>query len=226
MSLGCVSVQFFLRIVCHDDCGNCDGSSQNMCTSCKGTKILFNGKCLSECPVGYYLNENKCIPCTPPCIDCLSSTICMKCSSPLFNLGNECVSGFLCPDGTYSNTNTLSCLPCSSICSTCHGPTKSDCIKCNHLKGYQKNNENSGECFKLSCEEGQYISIDLEAEIVSCLPCKKACKACTSLNDCTECKSGYIHKANSLCVGCPNGFEFSKEGVCKGIYNLFCRNLW
>ena len=217
--------KLFIKVVCHDECGNCGGLTRTMCISCEKDKVLFNGQCLSECPFGYFMDNDKCLACEYPCETCTFANKCITCVSNFYKIGDECVRISQCPEGKYADSMTLNCEPCSVGCLTCYGPENSDCLKCNYLKGYQRNEKNSDRCNKVICSEGSYLFIDYNKKSVSCFPCHISCKSCYSSEDCIECKSGLINKENSLCSDCPKEYTMSSLGKCKGDLYIYYRNL-
>lgn len=91
--------------------------------------MVFNGLCLSQCPVFYYLYNNiTCLPCPNLCSSCLNSTYCTSCIAAYLS-NNLCVKN--CPSMTYVY-QSLSCIPCKSPCLTCVGDFT--CLTC--LPGY------------------------------------------------------------------------------------------
>ncbi len=42
---------------CHPSCLTCSGSSQSECTSCFGAAELNSGRCIVECPDGFYQTD-------------------------------------------------------------------------------------------------------------------------------------------------------------------------
>eukprot|EP00826_Nyctotherus_ovalis_P022710 TRINITY_DN17552_c0_g1_i1.p1 TRINITY_DN17552_c0_g1~~TRINITY_DN17552_c0_g1_i1.p1 ORF type:complete len:102 (-),score=25.40 TRINITY_DN17552_c0_g1_i1:6-281(-) len=58
-------------------------------------------------------------------------------------------------DSTYQDSS--SCKPCSKACLTCYGPTSSQCLECNYLKGYGRNKDRE-ECYLMVCTEGMYLA--------------------------------------------------------------------
>ncbi|EAR94661.2 transmembrane protein, putative (macronuclear) [Tetrahymena thermophila SB210] len=82
---------------CSSTCKTCILQS-NRCTSCQQGYILFQNKCLRNCPAQYYqsIGENQqpiCQKCPYPCIECTSSNFCLSCQSG-FSLWQNGVCGY------------------------------------------------------------------------------------------------------------------------------------
>ena len=45
---------------CHPSCSVCAGMSPHNCTACWPSHMLLDGKCLSQCPDGYFNQEGSC----------------------------------------------------------------------------------------------------------------------------------------------------------------------
>jgi proprotein convertase subtilisin/kexin type 5 len=110
---------------------------------------------------------------------------------------NGCIP--FCPDGTYPDTKTNSCLACASICKTCID--KNSCTSCPNQTYLFQNN-----C-TLKCPNRTYFT---DNTTYTCVPCDISCSSSceTSPLDCTDCKDGYYRPENGslLCVNsCPYG---------------------
>lgn len=55
--------------VCNTSCLACSYYATN-CTACSSQFILFNGRCLTACPSGYFNDSGTCLPCSPQCKTC------------------------------------------------------------------------------------------------------------------------------------------------------------
>ncbi len=162
---------------CDGECATCSIVTTN-CTSCK-TKNLLGNACIDTCPSSYVPIGKLCVSCASPCYTCSSiTTNCTSCvaQSPALYLSNNlCISS--CPNYTYPNTSTLSCLPCVDPCLTC--TTKSTCSSC--VNGYFYYQQ---ACLT-TCPDG-YVGIALV-----CQPCTSPCRTCTnSTSTCLSCLSG------------------------------------
>lgn len=86
---------------------------------CPESTYYLDSACyVGRCPIGYTPDASRRI--------CQKSTLPSGCNSPLFLQGANCVSN--CDAGFYADTTTRVCLPCSSNCAACTGPTV--CTSC------------------------------------------------------------------------------------------------
>ena len=67
---------------CLSPCAECAGSVSE-CTACTDTNYLMDGKCISQCPDGFYpdVSSKVCLACSPLCKTCSSSTGCSVCKN-------------------------------------------------------------------------------------------------------------------------------------------------
>ncbi|CAD6186416.1 unnamed protein product [Caenorhabditis auriculariae] len=103
-----------------------------------------------------------------------------------------------CPSvGFMRNQSSMECQQCAEQCSTCNGPTATDCLACRHFSLY--NNESKRlECLK-TCPASHY---HLDS---TCLPCNDACYhyGCTGPGvhigegGCNKCKFALVDGAES-----------------------------
>jgi proprotein convertase subtilisin/kexin type 5 len=198
-----------ITIVCNSECATCKSLSRTDCLSCYEYKVLFNGECLSECPSGYYLSDERCLSCVYPCTTCSSAGACTSCFFPYFLVNDKCEL-INCPAGTYEENSA--CQPCSKACLTCYGPTNSNCIECNLPEGYMR--DSSGDCYPMICTDRTY----LVASKTQCSMCGDLCKSCSSEGYCMECDSGALNSIlheETTCSICPDGYGL-KQNTCKG----------
>jgi len=156
---------------------------------------LFNGECLSSCPSGYYSESIEFIPCIYPCLTCSPYGTCTSCE---------------CHPETHKDIFT--CQPCSKACSSCYGPTNSDCIDCDLSEGYVK--DNSGKCYPKICTDRTY----LDTKNDQCSICGNLCKWCGDDGSCIECVPEALNSIvndETICSFCPDGYEY-KRGRCEG----------
>ena len=109
--------------------GNC-GHYEDAGVVCSGPD--YSRRCADSCKPGQYVVNKVCKPCASTCKTCdVTDTRCTGCSSPFFldQHANQCV--LKCPVGSYGNTDTNKCQPCSSRCLTCaDGKVGSFCRAC------------------------------------------------------------------------------------------------
>jgi len=160
------------------------------CTHC----ILYNTvqyylndySCVDTCPDGRYkgLNgaEPTCLSCSSNCNTCITSANnCLTCgllgglSSYLYS---DHVCYVTCPNNTYAETSTTSCVDCDASCSGC-SKTKVNCISC--ADGYFRI-IGQNLCTQ-TCSLGQYKDTTTK----DCTLCPAGCYACTSATVCTSC---------------------------------------
>eukprot|EP01022_Parablepharisma_sp_SALTPOND_P021575 TRINITY_DN4284_c0_g1_i1.p1 TRINITY_DN4284_c0_g1~~TRINITY_DN4284_c0_g1_i1.p1 ORF type:complete len:2525 (-),score=116.44 TRINITY_DN4284_c0_g1_i1:8039-15613(-) len=101
------------EVGCHPSCLECNGTSEDSCTSChkdSDRPYLYKGLCLSQCG-----ND-------------------LPYSEPVFEKGTytakfyRCVKS--CSDGTYLNTELGVCLRCNEQCRTCFNDKPMSCLSC------------------------------------------------------------------------------------------------
>jgi hypothetical protein len=103
-----------------------------------------------------------------------------------------------CPDGFYTNVDTLICTACNSTCLTC--TSSSYCTKC--VTGY---------CFSLgNCINSSVGCISTYYPLIVnnlcyCTGCSYPCLACNSQSICTSCISGYLYN-NGCTTYCLSGY--------------------
>lgn len=69
---------------CHSSCATCNGSSETQCITCRSGRFAFDGKCLNNCPDGYYGDKKRqeCIECPNGCATCTGNGFCLTCKEP------------------------------------------------------------------------------------------------------------------------------------------------
>ncbi|KAK9499252.1 hypothetical protein O3M35_002321 [Rhynocoris fuscipes] len=145
---------------CHANCINgCDGPENTIgptgCKSCE--KAIINGditvdRCLQKnesCPDGYYYeyvgpqeqgplkplaSKAICRKCHPRCRKCngygFHEQVCQECTN--YKRGEQCEDE--CPQDHYADETSQQCVPCSSECRGCTGPTNAHCLACRNYK--------------------------------------------------------------------------------------------
>lgn len=122
--------------------------------------MLYNSKCLINCPITTYLSFGNCLNCDPTCLTCSILPInCLSCNSNFMLVNGQCISK--CPIKTYYSAFTTSCETCSINCISC--TSKSICNQC--LTSTYIYNQT---CYS-SCPQGTYQSNS------SCVKCFSNC---------------------------------------------------
>lgn len=149
------------------------------CVSCNTVSLgctACNAYYCNSCTDGYYLNSQRCFPCTvsqtgccsffiPNCTTCTTATTC-----------TQCMAGYYLVPNTSPN---LTCLNCSTAIP--------HCLNCN----------NNNTC--LLCANGYSLNNSL------CLPCNATlpnCALCLNLTACLTCTPPYL-AVNGTCYNCP-----------------------
>jgi len=93
---------------------NCSGGGENDCLSCDTPLYFENGKCVDQCLVGFYQNDNShtCDSCPEPCLTCNSRNIYV---SFILFLSFLFISRILLLSYKYLATNCLTCQPKYSL---------------------------------------------------------------------------------------------------------------
>uniref|UniRef100_A0A4W3IY08 Proprotein convertase subtilisin/kexin type 5b n=1 Tax=Callorhinchus milii TaxID=7868 RepID=A0A4W3IY08_CALMI len=225
---------------CGEACEICSESREN-CERCLKMRdrsfFLHEGKCLSECPQGYYVSARKeCERCDVSCRTCdQSPSNCQTCN-PYYVLDNkQCKKK--CSNKYYGTTEGI-CKRCPPDCEVC---TDNNCTECNqHL--YLHN----GLCFE-ECPPGSFEDIDTS----KCAPCNSKCAECngpgffncevcadhtsviydgechetcpegtyfnTTTDDCQECDKlcqSCVGASETECVECRTGLMRNNAGHC------------
>ena len=176
---------------CHDSCENCTNGTNKGCLSCYDGYVLWQNQCLVYCPRFTFKLKKTCEYCYPPCLECISEDQCLSCVDKYYFVDKtlSCVVKENCPDGTYGDDDTRSCMPCHISCATCKGKTSKDCKLCNFRQGYAKSEKDKDECLELMCKEGTFRYIDISKSLAWCAPCYFTCKTCDDFggHNCITC---------------------------------------
>ena len=116
-----------------------------------------------------------------------------------------------CPEGQYYDSGSGQCNYCDATCSTCTGPSSTECTAC--IVG----NLFEGECFP-SCDTSLYFNTKTK----SCDVCSPSCFQCNgpTAQDCTDCVPPSFLK-DGVCA-CEAGQYFDGTiGLCQQC-NIFC----
>uniref|UniRef100_A0A8C0P6N5 Fraser extracellular matrix complex subunit 1 n=1 Tax=Canis lupus familiaris TaxID=9615 RepID=A0A8C0P6N5_CANLF len=192
---------------CDQSCKSC-GPNSPRCLTCAEKTVLHDGKCIAECPGGYYAEATgRCKACHQSCFRCAGKSPhnCTACWPSQVLLDGQCLSQ--CPDRYFNQEG--SCTECHPTCRQCHGPSESDCISCHPhvtLAG--------GSC-RSSCKEEQFLNL-----VGYCADCHRLCRRCTAhLHDpgstCLRCQNARYLLLGDHCVpDCPSGY-YAERGACQ-----------
>lgn len=117
-----IDEESYILDYCDSSCETCYGKEEDKCLSCDNS-FLFNNKCLSKCPDGYYgdLFKKQCFECNSNCLTCTQASkngnnFCSSCN-PNTNdsylivadgMNQNCVNE--CPENTILNNDTKQCV--------------------------------------------------------------------------------------------------------------------
>lgn len=235
-------------LACTSPCSECTGSPTT-CNTCiegftlQGSKCYIpqcaeveNSRC-KRCNPGYFPGPGTsgCLRCSANCATCSgASTNCQSCPQGmgLDTSSRKCVvyhcrtmSGNMCTQcdgGYYADGKGTACLPCSSLCATCHA-SSDRCTSCNSSYVLSSDSacvvahcivQSEGAC--RTCDNGYYRSSPL-----SCRACSVECAQCSGGADlCTACSEGFLLQ-NSRCV-VPNCASM-RNGECEACISGFYR---
>ncbi|CAI5786880.1 convertase subtilisin kexin type 5 isoform X2 [Podarcis lilfordi] len=164
-------------------------------------RYLHKGKCLQECPKGFFTKDGACRECDSPCKTCEgNASRCLSCESPFLLEQTECK--LACSEKHFADDGI--CRDCPEMCQECI--IKSSCKVC--IPPFHLHN---GNCLR-------YCPPDFFADSNRCFPCHKDCKKCDGpdSNDCTDC-SEEMYLYNGECFSnCPDGTYYEEEtDICK-----------
>ncbi|EEC07866.1 furin2, putative [Ixodes scapularis] len=98
---------------CHETCATCFGSNEDQCISCPPNKVWSNGRCVSECLLGFYSDaERTCVQCRGNCRKCTGEELgaCTACMHDLILHNGQCIHE--CPVGSCTGPGEDRCLSC------------------------------------------------------------------------------------------------------------------
>ena len=119
---------------CPTSCTTCWGPTE--CSACVRGYYYekLSKKCFETCPQGYWVNsENSlCSACDPTCLTCTSGgdRNCTSCKTGFYLNSSSSSCQKYCPSGYYMNPSSNTCDPCNQACTSCYGPTQSECSSC------------------------------------------------------------------------------------------------
>lgn len=220
----------------HND-GSCLTCNEKGCLSCEIGYRVQDGRCIPIiCPFGTYLNDKgRCVPCPEGCTSCENEDKCITCDIGYEATDTIC-EPIICPEASFFRDQL--CIPCVPNCLDCDDdkscnkcakgynfdPKNNMCLEKKCPVGYYKDEEyNCQKCavercdkcnkeYCLGCIEG-YVLID-----GVCRPtrCPSNCEACSTVDKCDKCKSGYILFDDGQCdpLVCQSD-EYAKGEFCK-----------
>lgn len=137
-------------------------------------------QCTNNCPVNLNLTNGQCVLCTSGTYKSATA--------------NDCLVS--CPAGRYGNTTLRYCSSCDTMCATCNGGSKINCVSC----------PTSGTTFN-------YLLLGM---CVASTDCPAGTYADSTTYQCTSCPS------SSNCSTCSNATGTIVCGSCR--YNSFMTN--
>ncbi|KAM3135880.1 hypothetical protein pb186bvf_012009 [Paramecium bursaria] len=228
----------FVCAQCSQVCLNCYGKL-DYCTSCKPQTFLINNQCSLTCPFIYDYVGWACVTSCKSDQFLVISTIqaCVStCTNTYFPLQNKqylnsCID--TPPRGVGCDANNI-CYQCDSSCSTCDGPSNTNCLscfantylltnKCTTNCGLLLSDQNTWKC-SISCspgtyKQGQYCS-------ATCLQgsykYNNACFEQTPLGTyCQYSNTKLLYTCNDCytgCNSCTNNIQNSCQSCKSGYY--------
>nr|XP_036870773.1 extracellular matrix protein FRAS1 [Manis javanica] len=198
---------------CDQSCKSC-GPNSPRCLTCIEKTVLHDGKCISECPGGYYADATgRCKVCHNSCASCSGPTAshCVACIHPQALRQGRCLPS--CGEGFYPDHGV--CKACHSSCLSCLGPEPSHCVQCKEpeegLQVEQVSGANiaSGKCLS-QCRAQFYLE-----NTGLCEACHRSCSGCEgkSPHNCTACWPSHVLLNGQCLPQCPDGY-FNQEGSC------------
>eukprot|EP00042_Codosiga_hollandica_P059493 m.918095 g.918095 ORF g.918095 m.918095 type:complete len:4523 (+) comp60173_c0_seq1:4307-17875(+) len=193
-------------------CSQCAGEQFEL-VSCAVAHDTTCQAC-SVCGAGNYTAEfcsrtrdTVCQACGTNCLSCSGpGSSCKRCGGgSLLHAGN-CVSG--CPAGFFAGVDLNSdpvCVPCSSSCASCSGPSASECTSCPPTRIAA-----AGSC--LNACTSRWFS-DLSSR--TCQQCSGTCFDCLDASDssCLSCPVGRLLDGMTCVISCPTG-KYPSGGAC------------
>ncbi|XP_032256495.1 extracellular matrix protein FRAS1 isoform X2 [Phoca vitulina] len=198
---------------CDESCKSC-GPSSPRCLTCTEKTVLHDGKCIAECPDGYYVEATgRCRACHNSCAGCSGPTgsHCTGCIQPRALRQGRCLSS--CGEGFYPDHGV--CKACHSSCLTCVGPEPSHCAQCKkpdeglQVEQLSGANITSGKCLS-QCRAHFYLE-----NTGLCEACHPSCFRCAgkSPQNCTACWPSQVLLDGQCLSQCPDSY-FNQEGSC------------
>ncbi|KAM6401739.1 extracellular matrix organizing protein FRAS1 isoform 2-T2 [Pluvialis apricaria] len=194
---------------CHSSCAGCLGNTSQDCTACLSSRVLLEGRCLSECPEGLFSRGDHCYSCHPSCKTCRgpSDLECLTCHPHATLASGKCRTS--CKEEQYLNLVGY-CVDCHPLCRQCVAnlwDTGSICLKCQNARHLLLGDHCIPDCLL-----GYY------AENGACKRCHPSCKTCTGEGpfSCSSCNTSLVLSHTSTCVAvCSPGYYRDDRQTCK-----------
>ncbi|WVQ79606.1 hypothetical protein IAT38_001706 [Cryptococcus sp. DSM 104549] len=220
---------------CGCDHGTCSSPTDCTCSAGWVTNTTNSSSKCNACADGFFKDAfGNCLACPLGCKSCElqantnATAACLSCSASLsLSTANPatCVaSSGSCQSGTYYDSSSSSCQSCSPACSTCTGPSTSECLSCASPRvnlhgscvGYDAS---TGRCdSSLSGLDGVFVVNNQKSKCdscpVGCLSCKIPSFSTAASYDtlsCDACQEGYLLQGGKCVQKCGDGW-FLPEG--------------
>ena len=187
---------------CDVSCGECSGSLDTECTSCKNNMSFDSSSGECGCDSGSYLGSGDytCYNCDASCAECTggSATECASCKNNMqFDSGAGTCG---CLSHWYEDSSSYTCYECDATCAECSGGASTECTSCDA----DRTLDTSNRCL-LICSTNEYRAADL-----SCQPCDSSCAECSggSSTECTACSSDKELDSSNRCVDICTSNEY------------------
>ncbi|GCB64740.1 hypothetical protein scyTo_0014807 [Scyliorhinus torazame] len=210
---------------CEEGCETCSGN-KNDCQQCITVQhrplYLHLGKCLSECPLGYFIStRNTCAKCDDTCESCEATPEnCQSCVKPYLLDNNSCQKQ--CSRKQYASAQGF-CKRCPANCEACN---EHNCTECSRHFFFHK-----GACLQ-DCPPGFFQS----TQTFTCTSCHPECSVCDGpdSDDCEGCANPSLLMHDGQCLkSCPEGTYVDKGTqdcqechqtcrTCEGPYSTDC----
>ncbi|MBZ3891170.1 Extracellular matrix protein FRAS1 [Sciurus carolinensis] len=213
----CVShctTQFYLESsglceACHQSCFKCLGKSPHNCTACRPSLVLLDGRCLSQCPEGYFNQEGSCTECHPTCRRCHGplESDCTSCHPHVTLTNGKCKTS--CKEEQFLNLVGY-CADCHPLCQHCAADlqdTGSVCLRCQNARHLLL-----GDHCVPDCPSGYY------AERGACKRCHSSCRTCQGGGpfSCSSCDTSLVLTHIGTCsTTCFPGHHVDDNRACQ-----------
>uniref|UniRef100_A0A672YI55 VWFC domain-containing protein n=1 Tax=Sphaeramia orbicularis TaxID=375764 RepID=A0A672YI55_9TELE len=191
---------------CHPSCWQCTRSSADNCTSCPSPSNLHEGRCVPDCPQGFFIQDSQCQACHPSCQSCSgpSQADCTLCPPPASLQSGYCRTN--CQDGHFLDATAGECLNCQRCTADLQTGIGSVCLWCKEPRTWLL-----GDHCVPDCPQGHY------AWHGACMRCHSSCEACSGAGPlaCTSCPTHSVLLPSGLCATeCPLGYYDNGHRIC------------